>query len=205
MTNRSGNLTSKETQKKISTITKSLSEERKRFIHAHEQEVKRREAELKRLERRQRKYIRLARNGFAMLIVFARSATMRKFFRAGTGSFIFFDHRDNVSISLFREEMQIHFYGGGPVSSEDFMFPYVSPEKFNEWICDSPEKFNEWVYNYEGMSCGLYSFWSEGKVRRNKHDTGTLHPVDMVLSVLIDCANPKKFESYLIDALEENK
>lgn len=198
MANRSGNLVSE----KIRTITRSLSEERRRFMHMHEQEAKRREAELRRLERRQRRYIRLARKGFAMLIAFARTGTMRKFFRANTRSFVFFDQCNNASISFFLDRMQIHFYGGCPVPSEDFIFPYNSPEKFSEWICNSPEKFNEWAYRYEKGA----SFWSVGRARRNKHDAGILYPEATVLSVLIDCADPKKFESYLTDALnKENR
>lgn len=204
MANRGGALVlSLEAKAKMRGIVRNLGEERSMFVQRNELEAKRRKIEKGRLERRQRRYIRLARKGFTMLIAFARSATMRKFFRIATRSFIFFDHRDNASIHLFSDEMQIHFYGG---AFEEFSFSYDSPESFYEWLRDTPQMFNEWVYHYETRDAhGLSSFFSEGRIRRNRRDTGILSPVDMILSVFVDCADSKKFKSYLIDALKENR
>lgn len=209
MANGSDNLVlSKEAQKKIRAVTRSLTEERRMFVQAKEQQAKKQEIESKRLERRQRRYIRLARKGFAMLTAFARSATMRKFFRVTSRPFTFYHGKGRIN--LFSDGVQILFLWGTPCSSEDFMFPHNSPEKFNEWICDSPHKFNVWIYDYEKGGdgdgiCSQLTFWSEERACRSRREKNNLAMEDSVLSVLIDCADPKKFKGYLTNALKKNR
>lgn len=191
MVNRSESIVlSREAKTKMRSIMRSISEERKRFIQENERQAVAREEEKRRIEVRCRRYTRLMRKGFATLTALARSTMMRKFFRGANRGFCFYGHGGPYSdspivICLFPDRIWIRIVYGSYFSSGEFEFPFNTPKKYEAWI-------SEEIFAFERVD-----------VRKGYDDDVPYE--SCVLSVLIDCADSKKFGEHLADALKANR
>ncbi|MCR4322952.1 MAG: hypothetical protein NUV61_02595 [Candidatus Azambacteria bacterium] len=192
---------------KIESIIEEKRGERKKDIQKLERLAEEREAKMRNLENRQLRYARLARKGFVAITRFARSATMRDYFHIKgemNGSraewvwdgFVFFQHQ-YVSIGLFPDKMLITILHRGSRDAEKMVFPYDSVE------------YNEWVSRQSMRLAGLriVNFAMGFRENRNRDHivVRELWREEFAFSVLVNCANPRRFKGLLANALQKNR
>lgn len=197
MVSRGGALVlSREAKAKMRGIVRGLSEERKMFIRENERQAMAREEEKRRVEVRCRRYMRLMRKGFFTLTALACSATMRKFFRVANRGFFFYGLGDpyNTSpiiICLFPDRIEVTLVHGWPCSTDEFVFPFNAPKKYEAWISGEISRFKRVDFGRIG--------------RGDENYAADVLIEDYVLSIIRDCADSKKFGEYLADALKANR
>lgn len=199
-------------EREISKRSSGLKKEKDDFLKRVVLQATEMAVERARREGRRSRYIRIARKGYMAITTFARTRTMRRFFRINTGgSFVFFDHPSKVRFRLYGDRMEIYFPNGGPVYPETFEFPYKEPEKFDGWIRGEEMMFtlDSWFYDYEEDSgsdeiCSATRFWSESSNRRIRSEYDNLDSRSLALSTLVDCADLTKFNKILEESLKDN-